>query len=559
MVQGLRSHYENFDVRIEKDGESYRTRVSADSSGEGEAAADPSVALAQLDGFLFTVGQARRRSRGRTDLRLREAKKFGAILFESAFRGDALVCLQKALANTSAQKVGMRIRLRLAGVPELSDIPWEFLYSELDKGFFSLSAYTPIVRYLEFPERIRPLDVASPLRILVVISSPTNYPQLDVEQEWTTLKSTLADLEKKKLVVLERLDKPQLAALPRALKNGGFHILHFIGHGEFADDGGELVFEDQWRRGKSVSAEKLGTVLHDQLSLRLVVLNACEGARTSRIDPFSGTAQTLVRQGIPAVLAMQFEITDEAAINFTSEFYSSVAVGDPIDAALADARLKLYALQDDGVEWATPVLHMRSPDGRIFELAPTGPVIDKQKERINRFFTFAGTTRPHLIWPVAPILATIGLIGAALLASFSSYIFHFEVTLFAGLGLIALGALVWVLKPETNAQNTIRLTGLEFALNTPAIAIMTLGVVVVLIGTLYQKTAPHFTKTICLGEFEDNCAGTHQTFLRCDEVRGLTDQQIAARVCQGAPSKTLRTNTKGGDNCGYALIEATCN
>ena len=375
----------NFDVRIEKLGESYRTRVSADSSGEGEATADPSVALAQLDGFLFKVGQARRRSRGPADVRLEEAKKFGAILFESAFRGDALVCLQRSLANNTARGVGMRIRLRLAGVPELSDLPWEFLYNEISKGFFSLSAYTPLVRYLEFPESIRPLDVVSPLRILVVISSPTNYPQLDVEREWKTLKDTLADLEKKKLVVLERLDKPQLAALPRALRNGGFHILHFIGHGEFDDQGGALVFEDERQRGKSVSAERLGTVLHDQLSLRLVVLNACEGARTSRTDPFSGTGQTLVRQGIPAVLAMQFEITDEAAINFTSEFYSSVAVGDPIDAALADARLKLYALQDDGVEWATPVLHMRAPDGRIFELAQTGPVNDNQKERVTRF------------------------------------------------------------------------------------------------------------------------------------------------------------------------------
>jgi hypothetical protein len=420
MVQVLRSHYENFDVRIERVGESYRTRVSADSTGEGEATSDPSAALAQLDGFLFKVGQARRRTRGQADVRLTEAKKFGAMLFESVFRGNALVCLQKGLANASARGVGLRIRLRVAGVPELSDIPWEFLYNDISKGFFSLSAYTPLVRYLDFPESIRPLDVVSPLRILVVISSPTNYPQLDVEREWKTLKETLADLEKKKLVVLERLDKPRLAALPRALRNGGFHILHFIGHGEFDDQGGALVFEDESHRGKSVSAEKLGTVLHDQLSLRLVVLNACEGARAARTDPFSGTAQTLVRQGIPSVLAMQCEITDEAAINFASEFYSSVAIGDPIDAALAAARLKLYALQDDGVEWATPVLYMRAPEGRIFDVAQTEPVIALRSELARETSETPRTppTKPRklVLWLVMAILVylDLGFTGASI-------------------------------------------------------------------------------------------------------------------------------------------------
>jgi CHAT domain len=202
------------------------------------------------------------------------------------------------------------------------------------------------------------------------------------------------------------------------VKKRGIPYPTFIGHGEFDDHGGALVFEDDWQRGKAVSADKLGTVLHDQLSLRLVVLNACEGARASRTDPFSGTAQTLVRQGIPAVLAMQFEITDEAAIAVTSEFYSSVAVGDPIDAALADARLKLYALQDDGVEWATPVLHMRAPDGRIFDVVQTGPVIEKQKERIS---ILAARSRRRVM---VAIFATIGLFGAVVLLLWALDMFH---------------------------------------------------------------------------------------------------------------------------------------
>jgi hypothetical protein len=102
----------------------------------------------------------------------------------------------------------------------------------------------------------------------------------------------------------------------------------------------------------------------------LAVLNACEGARSGRTDPFAGTAQSLVQQGIPAVLAMQFEITDEAAIVFSQVLYEAVSDGYPLDAATAEARKAVHA-GPNPVEWATPVLYLRTPDGRIFDLVTT--------------------------------------------------------------------------------------------------------------------------------------------------------------------------------------------
>ena len=106
----------------------------------------------------------------------------------------------------------------------------------------------------------------------------------------------------------------------------------------------------------------------DEDSLRLVVLNSCEGARSSRVDPFSGVAASLVHFDIPAVVAMQFEITDRAAVVFGGEFYAALADGYPVDSALAEARKAIFADQND-VEWGTPVLFMRVADGRIFDVA----------------------------------------------------------------------------------------------------------------------------------------------------------------------------------------------
>ena len=179
--------------------------------------------------------------------------------------------------------------------------------------------------------------------------------------------SGLADLQRQGLVRLERLEKATLSSLQRQLRKDDYHIFHFIGHGGYdkkAEDG-VLVLEDETGRGREVSGRYLGTMLHDQKSLRLAVLNACEGAITSSNDPFSGVAHSLVQKGIPAVIAMQNEITDEAAIVLAHEFYGAIADGYPVDASLAEARKAVFA-QNNDIEWGTPVLYMRSPDGRIF-------------------------------------------------------------------------------------------------------------------------------------------------------------------------------------------------
>jgi hypothetical protein len=108
-------------------------------------------------------------------------------------------------------------------------------------------------------------------------------------------------------------------------------------------------------------------MLQDELSLRLVVLNACEGARNSRIDPFSGVATSLVQFDIPAVVAMQFEITDDAAIAFSDSLYTGLARGMPIDAAIAPARRAIVGAMREA-EFATPVLYLRSGDAVLFDV-----------------------------------------------------------------------------------------------------------------------------------------------------------------------------------------------
>ena len=90
-----------------------------------------------------------------------------------------------------------------------------------------------------------------------------------------------------------------------------------------------------------------------------------------------------MRQGIPAVIAMQFEISDPAALVFSQSFYQAIADGLPVDVATVEARRAMFA-EGNEVEWATPVLYLRSPDGRVFRRAGSPDAERKAREDAER-------------------------------------------------------------------------------------------------------------------------------------------------------------------------------
>ena len=155
-----------------------------------------------------------------------------------------------------------------------------------------------------------------------------------------------------------------------ALRDGSYHVLHYVGHSDFTVDGqGVLYLEGADGVHADVDSTELANLLADQTSLRLVVLNSCEGARTTLTDPYAGVATTLVQLGVPAVVAMQFEISDAAAILFADELYTNlIGRQDPIDAAVAEARKAIY-IELGTVEWATPVLFMGDVNADLFRFA----------------------------------------------------------------------------------------------------------------------------------------------------------------------------------------------
>ena len=261
--------------------------------------------------------------------------------------------------------------------------------------------------------RIKPLTVTGPLRILGMVASPTGLTPLDVERERSRINEATAALQADGRVEVHWLDPATPRELQAALRRDKWHIFHFAGHGGFDPtiDEGVVALVDEDGAAVRVPATQLGRLLGDHNPLRLAVLNACEGARGSTHDLFSSTAATLVRRGTPAVVAMQYEITDDAAKEFGRSFYEAVADGSPVDIAVAEARKSLSIQMSSTLEWGTPVLFMRTDDGVLFRMRRSKAKTAVESVAAATAATVAPTAASEAVTAATPRCSCRGVIG----------------------------------------------------------------------------------------------------------------------------------------------------
>jgi CHAT domain-containing protein/sulfatase-modifying factor enzyme 1 len=299
-------------------------------------------------------------------------QQIGEELFRALFSGQVGLLWARSLGVVP--DLGLRLQLRFKldrqppGASLLHALPWELLRQPDTRDFLALSRQTPVVRYLEVPRPVSPLRRPPVLLILVVISAPTGLPSLDFVRERREVQEAWG---KQPEVEVEVLEKPCARALREAVLSRPYNILHFIGHGKLDPQTGEglLFFEDENGAADPVPGEALVTLLKDVKSLRLVFLNACDTARAAReegLDPFAGVATALVMAGLPAVVAMQRPISDEAAITFSRAVHLRLAAGEPLDTAVTEGRQAIFASDHSSMEWAIPVLFTRIGDGLLF-------------------------------------------------------------------------------------------------------------------------------------------------------------------------------------------------
>lgn len=381
IIQASLINYLDLSIQIgERIGKrAYRLTIAGESEEIGRAKGAFHMPRSEMEvGRLLGNIEGRIGATGRGVLRgsdeYAQLTTFGQEIFHSLFTTpEVRACYTRAIhAMHDDQSKGLLLRLSTPPDDVLLRItPWEFLHD--GRHFLSVSNRTPIARYIEPPEgTLTSLPLDPPLRILVVIASPKDQRPLDVNQEKSNIS---AALQENPNVEIETLEHATCSALQKKLNRAfaehrPFHILHFIGHGLHEHERGYLLFEDKEGRSDPVDGDAMYALLQDHRTVRIAVLNACLAAAgsESKARPFANVATSLVTAGIPAVVAMQFPISDQAALTFSEHFYYNLGMGYSVVAAVAEARKAIYANLRDTVEFGTPVLFSRVQKGLIFSV-----------------------------------------------------------------------------------------------------------------------------------------------------------------------------------------------
>lgn len=123
-------------------------------------------------------------------------------------------------------------------------------------------------------------------------------------------------------------------------------------------------------------------MLQQAETVKLVFLNACLAGQVDSKSPFAGIAHQLLQSGLPAVIAMRYEIADRTAVTFAGSVYEALVSGPCrglIDAAVSNARSSLYINDPNRVDYATPILWLNAENGRIL------PFDDEQSPSASAF------------------------------------------------------------------------------------------------------------------------------------------------------------------------------
>ncbi len=268
---------------------------------------------------------------------------------------------------------GLRIRVVLpsaegdAGL--LHALPWELLRSPETGEFLACNPLTPVVRGLPLPGISPPFPEAATdgLRILIVVAQPEGTALDDADERARILAVWLRQQRAEVRVLADAT----AGALYEELRAGPCHVVHFIAHGGFAPATGEgsLLLHAAHGGTQLVPGAVLAETLRANRELRLVFLNACSTAQSGHRpgqQPLLAAAAALVRSGVPAVLAMQFPITDTAAREFSEAVYLSLARGSSLEAAATDGRIALRHANPRSWQWVTPTLCAAMSEADVF-------------------------------------------------------------------------------------------------------------------------------------------------------------------------------------------------
>jgi hypothetical protein len=278
----------------------------------------------------------------------------------------------RKLAQARAVAAGGALRLRLAidtRAEPLHGLRWETLRDPAADTPLTTRSDLLFSRYLSNPN-VRPSTAPAreEVRALIVVASPVDLESWDLAPIDT--EGEVADATRALGSVYVDTLTGAAATLERIVEKlgEGFDVLYLVCHGALRGGRPLLWLDDGEGCSARISADDFARSFDEMPARpRLVVLASCQsagtgGARTRDGGALAALGPRLAHAGVPAVLAMQGNITVETARAFMPKFFAELMQDGQVDRAMTAARTAVKNAPD----WWAPALFLRLESGRIW-------------------------------------------------------------------------------------------------------------------------------------------------------------------------------------------------
>lgn len=303
-----------------------------------------------------------------------DSKAYGKELTTSLFMDeDVKTAYIKARSTAEAQQTPLRVRLLIhSNAAELHNLHWETLLDPVDDSPLATTERVLFSRYLS-SNRWTPVPILakSELKALVVIANPNDLKSkyglapVDAIEELKRAKTTLGN------IFIKELASPGQATLNNLMNclRDGYDFFYLVCHGTISNGEPWLWLENESGKTHRLAGRELALRLNElEHCPRLVVLASCQsagaGSDTHSDDDgaLAALGPRLAEIGVPAVLAMQGNVSMATVSKFMPTFFRELEKFGRIDRAVAVARGEVRDRPDAWV----PVLFMRLTSGRLW-------------------------------------------------------------------------------------------------------------------------------------------------------------------------------------------------
>ncbi len=310
-----------------------------------------------------------------------EVKRIGQSLYRQLF--DAMPILTGRYNAILARVKRRDLHIIFKGEREALGIPFETLFDGQDYLVLQHQLYRfvmgvpPITSALPLADWLARLrEKGEPLRLLLIAARPRS-PGLAVDEEIQAIRQIVIK-EAPRIGLRVQVDtlpseRATYTAVLTALEQGGYHLIHFAGHGWYEagrpEQSGILVGRepDPRKHVHPLPTYTLVDLLRDS-EVQFVYLSSCRGAQSGPAlhlldNEYLGLIDGLIQAGVPAVLGFRWPVHDSGAQAFARSFYTALfqSYAPSPSRVLLEARRQIARTRRDDPTWLSPVLISQVP------------------------------------------------------------------------------------------------------------------------------------------------------------------------------------------------------